>query len=306
MNNFLITGCAGFIGSHTVDTFLSHGHNVVGVDKMTYASNIDNINRHNQNPNFRFFKTDIINAEEVVKITKDNHIHCIVNFAAETHVDNSIFGHNCFIDSNILGTKTLLELNIPICHISTDEVYGPIKFGSFKETDPLNPKNFYSATKAAAEHIVQAYANTFKVPYLIVRMSNNYGPRQHQEKFIPTIIQAIKEHRKIPIYGDGKNVRDWIYVKDSAQIIYNIVKEGINNQVYNISLKDEKPNIDVVKAVLSNFNLSFIESVKFVPDRLGHDIRYSITNDKVKPFINFQPTSFKDGVVQTVSHYMES
>ena len=306
MNNFLITGCAGFIGSHAVDLFLSRKHNVIGVDKITYASNMLNIYRHKLNPNFKFFEMDIVDTESLSKIATNHNVHCIINFAAETHVDNSLHDNDCFVHSNITGTKSLLELNIPICHISTDEVYGPIKFGSFKETDPMNPKNFYSATKAAAEHIVQAYTNTFKVPHLIVRMGNNYGPRQHKEKFIPTILKAIREQRKIPLYGDGQNVRDWIYVEDSNKIIYNLIKGGISNNTYNISLKNERQNIDVIKTIISNFNLSFTEAVKFVPDRLGHDIRYSMTNDKIKPFVNFQPTSFKDGISQTVSHYMES
>ena len=172
------------------------------------------------------------------------------------------------------------RLKIPICHISTDEVYGPISSGSFSEDDKLSPQNYYSATKAAAEHIVCAYSNTFKIPYTMVRMSNNYGPRQNGEKFLPTIIRSLKAGAKIPLYGDGTQVRDWIYV----------------NEVYNISLNDEKQNKDVIKAVLSYLKLNWNDHVEHVKDRLGHDIRYSITNDKCKPFINFEPTSFDQGI----------
>ena len=300
-SNILITGCAGFIGSHYLDLLLKNGHKVVGVDSMTYASSMSNIENHMPNKNFEFHKVNITRTMFIVALCEIHEIDFIINFAAETHVDNSILGSESFINSNVSGTKSLLEvckrLKIPICHISTDEVYGPISSGSFSEDDKLSPQNYYSATKAAAEHIVCAYSNTFKIPYTMVRMSNNYGPRQNGEKFLPTIIRSLKAGAKIPLYGDGTQVRDWIYVKDSVRIIYNILEStGFNNEVYNISLNDEKQNKDVIKAVLSYLKLNWNDHVEHVKDRLGHDIRYSITNDKCKPFINFEPTSFNQGI----------
>ena len=300
-NNVLITGCAGFIGSHYLDLLLKNGHKVVGVDSMTYASNMSNLQKHMPNKNFEFHKANITRTMFMVALCEVHEIDYIINFAAETHVDNSILGSECFINSNVSGVKSLMEvckrLDIPICHISTDEVYGPISSGSFSEDDKLSPQNFYSATKAAAEHIVCAYSNTFDIPYTMVRMSNNYGPRQHGEKFLPTILRSLKAGAKIPLYGDGTQVRDWIYVKDSVRIIYDILDStNFNNEVYNVSLKDEKQNKDVIKEVLSHLKLNWDDHVEHVKDRLGHDLRYSINNDKCKRFINFEPTSFAQGL----------
>ena len=312
MNNFLITGCAGFIGSHAVDIFLANGHTVIGVDKLTYAGSLGNIDHHFDNENFQFFHVDICNTEAIKFICQKHKVDCIVNFAAESHVDNSMLGADAFILSNIHGVKSLLEVckneNIQICHISTDEVYGSIKEGSFNEDSVLSPQNYYSATKAGAEHVVTACNNTFGVRYLIVRMSNNYGPRQHEEKFIPTILQSIKAKKKIPLYGDGKNVRDWLYVKDSVKVIYNIVTASptLNNETYNISFENETANTEVILELLRYFNLNFDENVEFVKDRPGHDFRYSITNDKMMPFVDFEPTSFQDGIKETIEYFLQS
>jgi len=300
-NRVLITGCAGFIGSHYLDLLLEKDCVVFGVDKMTYAANEENIERHSDNKNFHFYKADICNAEYMDKLLAIADIDYVINFAAETHVDNSILGQDCFINSNIAGVKSLMEAcknnKFPICQISTDEVYGPIAEGSFVESDNLAPKNYYAATKAAAEHIVCAYSNTFDIPYTIIRMSNNYGPRQNSEKFLPTIIKSIKDGKKIPLYGDGKNVRDWIYVKDSVKIINEILdKNEFNNEVYNVAIPDEKTNIEVIQTVLNKMNLDWDEHVEFVKDRLGHDIRYSISDAKCKPFVNFTPTTFEEGI----------
>ena len=225
MNNFLITGCAGFIGSHVSDVFLENNMNVVGVDKLTYAGNIGNISK-----GVKFYNEDICNTSAILKICNEENIDCIVNFAAESHVDNSIKGHDSFIHSNIQGVKSLIDVckqkEILLFQISTDEIYGPTKEGSFHEYAPANPQNYYSATKASAEHLIFAYNNTFDFPFKMVRMSNNYGPRQHSEKFLPTILRSLKHKNKIPLYGTGENVRDWIYVRDSAKIIYNIAKNA--------------------------------------------------------------------------------
>tara|TARA_R110000824_G_scaffold98221_1_gene234392 strand:- start:192 stop:1136 length:945 start_codon:yes stop_codon:yes gene_type:complete len=307
MNNFLVTGCAGFIGSHAVDLLLSHGHKVCGVDKLTYAGNIDNLDTSLANENFTFYQSDICDRSYIEKLINTYKTDCIINFAAESHVDNSIKGSDSFIFSNIIGVKELLEIcknrDIKFCQISTDEVYGSITTGSFSESDVLSPKNYYSATKAAAEHIVTAYHNTFNIDYLIVRMSNNYGPRQHSEKFLPTIVNSINNNKRIPLYGKGDNIRDWIYVKDSVRIIYNLILRARYNDIYNISFNDERKNIDVIRAVLEYLNLDFDSSVEFVDDRLGHDFRYSIDNNKMSSLVRFEPTSFQDGLEQTIDFY---
>ena len=198
--NLLITGCAGFIGSHAVDHFLDVGHNVVGVDCFTYAASLDNLKSALADKNFTLYETDICDTNKIIEYCADHKIDWIVNFAAETHVDNSIESCEKFIHSNIVGVQSLLEccreLGIKLFHISTDEVYGSIKSGSFSENDKLNPKNPYSATKAAAEHLVQSYENTYGVEFIIVRPSNNFGPRQNKEKFIPTILTSLVNKQK--------------------------------------------------------------------------------------------------------------
>ena len=306
-NKVLITGCAGFIGGHALDSFLDNGCEVIGVDKMTYAANPSTVEPRE---GFTFYKEDVCDTEAMKNIAEKHGVDYIIHFAAESHVDNSIKGDNCFIDSNITGTKSLMEvcksLGIPICHISTDEVYGPIAEGSFSEYDKLSPQNFYSATKAAAEHIVCAYSNTFDIDYVMIRMSNNYGPRQNTEKFIPTILKSIKSESKIPVYGNGLNVRDWIYVKDSVRVIYNIVQSvNFNKEIYNITFRDEKYNLEVISEILNYFNLTQEQAVEFVEDRLGHDSRYSITNKKMLKFVDFTPTSFQEGIKQTIAYYTE-
>ena len=306
-NKVLITGCAGFIGGHALDSFLDNGCEVIGVDKMTYAANPSTVEPRE---GFTFYKEDVCDTEAMKNIAEKHNVDYIIHFAAESHVDNSIKGDNCFIDSNIIGTKSLMEvcksLSIPICHISTDEVYGPIADGSFSEDDKLSPQNFYSATKAAAEHIVCAYSNTFDIDYVMIRMSNNYGPRQNTEKFIPTILKSIKSESKIPVYGNGLNVRDWIYVKDSVRVIYNIVQSvNFNKEIYNITFRDEKYNLEVISEILNYFNLTQEQAVEFVEDRLGHDSRYSITNEKMLKFVDFTPTSFQEGIKQTIAYYTE-
>lgn len=306
-NKVLITGCAGFIGGHALDSFLDNGCEVIGVDKMTYAANPSTVEPRE---GFTFYKEDVCDTEAMKNIAEKHNVDYIIHFAAESHVDNSIKGDNCFIDSNITGTKSLMEvcksLSIPICHISTDEVYGPIADGSFSEDDKLSPQNFYSATKAAAEHIVCAYSNTFDIDYVMIRMSNNYGPRQNTEKFIPTILKSIKSESKIPVYGNGLNVRDWIYVKDSVRVIYNIVQSvNFNKEIYNITFGDEKYNLEVISEILNYFNLTQEQAVEFVEDRLGHDSRYSITNEKMLKFVDFTPTSFQEGIKQTIAYYTE-
>lgn len=308
-NSILITGCAGFIGSHAVDYFLSLGHSVVGVDSLTYAGNMMNLSSAATYDSFTFINEDICNTNEIKKICIENKIDWIFNFAAETHVDNSIDSDLPFFHSNILGVRSLAivckETNTKIFHISTDEVYGSTLSGCFRENDILSPRNPYSATKAAGEHIINAYSNTHGIDFIIVRPSNNFGPRQNCEKFLPTIVRSLSNGSKVPIYGDGKNIRDWLFVKDNVRIIYDIWKKSDLNSVYNISLVNEIENVTIVKKVVNLMNLDYASSIAFVEDRLGHDFRYSIDNTKISSIgVNLE-TDFDKNLRYTVECLME-
>ena len=303
--NILITGCAGFIGSHAVDDFLNKGYRVTGVDCFTYAAKESNISHNYDNKNFNMHTTDICDTEEIFKICNENSINSIINFAAETHVDNLIDSCDAFINSNITGVKSLLDVcrrtGIFLLHVSTDEVYGSTLDGSFDEKSKLNPQNPYSATKAAAEHLVRSYSNTYGVKYNMVRPSNNFGPRQHSEKFIPTILRSIGENKKIPIYGNGENIRDWLYVKENVRAIRYIFENATRNETFNITAKTEMKNIDLVKKILEKRELSFSDCVSFVEDRKGHDFRYSITNDKLTNLgFKFNNDMFEEYLVETI------
>ena len=303
--NVLITGCAGFIGSHAVEGFIEDGHDIVGVDCLTYAGNMSNMSSFLEK--IAFYEEDIANHHKMKQIATQHNIDWIINFAAESNVDNSINSSGRFLHSNINGVHSLLEvcreLGCSLFQISTDEVYGSIKKGSFVESDKLNPKNPYSATKAAAEHLVTAYYNTYGLDYKMVRMSNNFGPRQNKEKFIPTILRSLFENRKIPIYGDGRNIRDWFYVKDCVRCIVEIFNNGGVNEIYNLSFLNEKENIEVVQVLLEILENPFEESVEFVKDRPGHDFRYSINNDKLMSLKYDTPTDFEACLRETVEYY---
>lgn len=305
--NILLTGCAGFIGSHATDEFLKNGYTVVGVDSLTYAGNIENLKNQKDNPRFSFYKKDICDTDSILQYCQDYNVKYIVNFAAETHVDNSIKSCDSFIHSNINGVKSLLEccreLNIKLFHISTDEVYGSINQNSFYEEDKLAPMNPYSATKAAAEHLITSYHNTYGVEYIIVRPSNNYGPRQNSEKFIPTILECILNRRKIPIYGNGKNIRDWLFVKDNVSAIRFILENSSLNETYNITASQEMENIEIVSRIIGHFNLEFDNAAEFVNDRPGHDFRYSINNDKLLSLGFKFDSIFNRNLEETIQFY---
>jgi dTDP-glucose 4,6-dehydratase len=303
--NVLITGCAGFIGSHAVEGFLEEEHTVVGVDCLTYAGTLSNMSTFIED--ITFYKEDIANQSKMMKIVSKHNIDWIINFAAESHVDNSINSAGRFLHSNINGVHSLLEvcrkLECKLFQISTDEVYGSIKEGAFVETDKLNPRNPYSATKAAAEHLITSYYNTHAQDYKMVRMSNNFGPRQNKEKFIPTILRSLSEGKKIPIYGDGRNIRDWFYVKDCVKCIIEVFNNGNVNEVYNLSLVNEKENLEVVSMLLGILEKPFHENVEFIKDRPGHDFRYSISNDKLAELSEIKPTDFEKSLKQTIGYY---
>jgi len=308
MNNTLITGGAGFIGSHAIDLFLERGYNVTCIDKFTYAANRLNIQRALKHKNFQLIYADICNFSDVREVCLGNNISWIVNFAAETHVDNSIKNCDEFIRTNFLGVKNLLEVcklkrNMKLFHVSTDEVYGTASTGFFTESSILNPRNPYSATKAAAEHLIHSYNNTYGIDYLIVRPSNNFGPRQHREKFIPTVLRSIFKDEKIPVYGAGQNVRDWLFVKDNVSMIEKLLASGAINDTFNICAENYLTNIELVKLILDFYNKDFDASVSFVEDRAGHDFRYAISCDKLRALGIYEKSDFKNNLQETISWY---
>jgi len=307
--NILVTGCAGFIGSHAVEEFLSAGHSVTGIDCLTYAGNEKNMSSFIDD--IKFYDCDICETERVKKIVEERKIRWIINFAAETHVDNSISSCSEFIHSNVEGVASLLDVckitGSKLFHISTDEVYGSIKQGSFSEDDKLNPQNPYAATKASAEFLVKSYANTHNIEYLMVRPSNNFGPRQNSEKFIPTILNSLTSGSKVPIYGDGNNVRDWLYVKDNVAAILFILENSNENEIYNISFSHEKSNKNIVFKLCEVLEKDFESNITYVDDRKGHDFRYSIQSKKLIDlgFLNNHAfDTFDVNLNKTLGHYM--
>ena len=309
----LITGACGFIGGHFLDKILEDSNYEVSViDKITYAANSDNLKKI-FTKNIPFFPFGIEETKKVNEIIKNLNIDVILNFAAETHVDNSIKDLRPFIASNINGVYSLLEscrtFGTKLIHISTDEVYGPANWDPFKEDDKLNPLNPYSATKAASEHLILSYCNTFKIDYLIVRPSNNYGPRQNKEKFIPKYINCLKENKKFPLYGDGLQVREWFFVKDCADSIKRLLPPSRTlNNVYNIGCPRSKQfNIDVLKIIHSFYNpnnTAFENTIEFVEDRKGHDKKYAINIERFfKEFKNLNSTPLEEGLKQTIDYY---
>lgn len=279
--NFIVTGGRGFIGSHFVELCLEQGHSVTDLDFMGYCAS-KNL-PFDSHKNYKHLNTDIASIKHLP--TCD----VVVNFAAETHVDNSINDTTPFIHSNILGVHNLLELvkgkqeyERPLfVQISTDEVYGDIADGEFKETDILKPSNPYSATKAAAEMLVLSYHRTYGIDYLITRSSNNYGERQYEEKLIPKSIRYIQDNKKIPLHGDGSYVRDWIYVKDNVKAIYHIINNQNKNETYNVGARNRMTNLDVVTSVLNWFGKGK-ECITFVQNRWGQDLRYALNTDKIE------------------------
>lgn len=309
----LITGGAGFIGSHFVRRMVKHNH-VVVLDKLTYAGNLENLRDIREDREFsgyfKFYKGDICNQELVDHIMSTEKIDVIVNFAAETHVDRSILSAGTFIDTDIKGVFVLLEASRrytikKFIQISTDEVYGTAFHDAFKETDSLNPSNPYAASKAGGDRLAFAYWNTYKLPIIITRASNNYGSYQHPEKFIPLFITNAIEGLKLPLYGDGRQERDWIHVEDHCAAIDFIIENGKEGEVYNIGGGNEKQNIDTALFILSVLakDEGMIESVK---DREGHDRRYALDCTKLKS-LGWKPQiDFEEGLRGTIKWYEEN
>jgi dTDP-glucose 4,6-dehydratase len=301
----LITGGAGFIGSNFVRWMLQKhdGNDLVVLDKLTYAGNLDNLK--DVMSQITFIKGDICRKRDVGKVIKN--CDAIVNFAAETHVDRSILKTDAFIKTDVYGTYTLLELsrehNVKkFLQVSTDEVYGSKEKDSFNENDPLNPSNPYSASKAGADLIALAYCQTYGVPVIITRSSNNYGPFQHPEKFLPKMIVNALQNKPLPLYGDGQNVRDWLFVLDNCEAIDIVLHRGKEGDIYNVSASEEKTNIEVAKNVLERLGKPE-ELIMFVKDRPGHDRRYSLENKKVRELGWSPKTSFSQGLQKAIDWY---
>ncbi len=309
INKVLITGAAGFIGSEFTKQIVKLGFSVIAIDKLTYAGDLARLRE--VKGKIDFYKADICNKSRINRIFKDNRPTAIVHFAAETHVDRSILGSDSFIKTNVEGTQNLLDVsrqyNIKrFIHISTDEVYGDIKKGKFTETSPLNPSSPYSASKSAADLLLKSYIRTFKFPGIIVRPSNNYGPWQYPEKFVPVIIYKALKNQKIPVYAKGLNVREWLYVSDCAAAILKVLKRGRIGEIYNIGSGIERKNIEVARAICDVLKKPH-SLIEFVKDRPGHDYRYSLNFSKITNELGWKPkVNFKQGVGQTVKWYMKS
>lgn len=307
MKKILITGGAGFIGSNFIRYILNkyQYYKIINLDKLTYCGNLSNLKDIKDNRRYQFVKGDICDKKVVNKIIRG--CQCIINFAAYTHVDRSIMDASDFINTNIYGTNILLEAarfyEIPLfIQISTDEVYGTISKGSFKENDNLEPNSPYASSKAAADLLVRSYHKTYSLPVITVRSTNNFGPYQYPEKLIPLFITNAFENKKLPLYGDGKNVRDWIYVIDNCRAIDVIWHKGKVGEIYNIGAGNEKTNVDITKMILKMLDKKE-NLIKFVKDRPGHDRRYSLNCQKLKK-LGWSPRyKFKDALKETIGWY---
>lgn len=307
----LVTGGAGFIGSNFVEMALTDQFpeisSVVVLDKLTYAGKLSNLSRVAQNPNYEFVQGDICEVELVNNVAAN--VDAIINFAAESHVDRSIENSSEFIRTNVLGTQVLLDAAKSLkmakfVQVSTDEVYGSILEGSWDENAPLLPNSPYSASKAAADFLVRAYFVTHELNVNITRCSNNFGPRQDPEKLIPNFILKLSQGLKVPVYGDGLNVRDWLFVKDHCKGIYLTLTKGVSGEIYNIGGGTELTNLELTQKLLNLLNRddSFIN---YVPDRLGHDRRYSVNSDKIRE-LGYSPSeNFTENLLLTLAWYQD-
>jgi dTDP-glucose 4,6-dehydratase len=304
----LVTGGAGFIGSNFVHYVLDEyeGDEVIVLDALTYAGSRDNLKGTLDNPRHELVEGDIRDRELVFDLVED--VDAIVNFAAESHVDRSIDGAEPFVTTNVQGTQTLLDAAVEanvnrFLQISTDEVYGEILDGKFSEEDRLNPRNPYSASKASADLLAKSYETTYNLPVLITRTCNNFGPRQHPEKLIPKFVQKAAADEDLPVYGDGSNVREWIYVEDNCRALDLVLRKGEPGEVYNIGSGEERTNLEVTEAILDAVG-GTEDQITFVEDRAGHDQRYALDASKIEQ-LGWEPSwSFEDGLRQTVEYYL--
>ncbi|NOY06845.1 MAG: dTDP-glucose 4,6-dehydratase [Chlorobi bacterium] len=303
-----VTGGAGFIGSNFVRLAIENGFNVTVFDALTYAGNMENLAGVEER--FRFVRGDIRDAEAVRNALRESEPRAVIHFAAESHVDRSILGPKIFTETNVLGTHVLIEecrqAGIEkFIHISTDEVYGSLgSTGLFTEESPLDPTSPYAASKAASDLVVQSYAKTYGFPAVILRCSNNYGPFQFPEKLIPLMIIKASNDEKLPVYGDGQNIRDWIYVMDYGTAILRALERGTPGEVYNVGSSNEWKNIDIVRLILEEMDKP-LSLITYVKDRPAHDRRYAIDSSKIRRDLGWEPeTTFEKGIRQTIDWYM--
>lgn len=309
----IVTGGAGFIGSNFVIYMLNKypDYKIVNVDSLTYAGNLENLTETQDSSNYSFVKADIADSQAMDKLFSEG-VDVLVNFAAESHVDRSILEPELFVKTNVLGTQVLLDAAkkygvTKFVQVSTDEVYGSLgETGLFSETTPLTPNSPYSASKAGGDLLVRAYHETFGLPVSITRCSNNYGPYQFPEKLIPLMIANALNDKQLPIYGDGLNIRDWLYVEDHCSAIDLVIHKGRNGEVYNVGGNNERTNIHIVRTILEQ--LGKPESlIKYVEDRLGHDRRYGIDATKITNELGWQPKhTFETGIKETISWYLNN
>ena len=319
MKKIIITGGLGFIGSNLIELLLEENYYVINIDKITYSSNFYNTKEFNGNKNYQFIQSDI-NNKRLINVFLKHKPSCIFNLAAETHVDRSIDNPINFINSNINGVYNILECfkkyyskykKTKLIHISTDEVYGDILKGRSDENYPYKPSSPYAASKASSDHLVYSYVKTYGIPAIITNCSNNYGPKQHPEKLIPKLIYNILNNKALPIYGKGRNSREWIYVKDHCEALLQIYKKGKIGEFYNIGSNKNLNNIQICKALLkvSNHLIGVKPNVKikFVKDRPGHDIRYALNSNKIKKRLKWKPkTNFNNGIKKTFKWYLDN
>lgn len=306
----LVTGGAGFIGSNFIHYWLNKykEDEILNLDKLTYAGNKDNLKALENNPRYRFVQGDICDQELVMSLVKE--VDLIVHFAAESHVDRSILDSGEFVRTNVEGTRVLLEAarlsgGVRFHHVSTDEVFGSLELEDekFNEDTPYSPRSPYSASKAASDHLVRAYFHTHKLPVTISNCSNNYGPYQYPEKLIPLFITNILEGKKVPVYGEGKNIRDWIHVADHNEGVDLIIKKGKLGETYLLGGSSEKTNMEITKEILEIMGVGE-ERIEYVKDRPGHDLRYAIDFTKAEKELGFSPKySFSEGLKETINWY---
>ena len=327
--NIIVTGGAGFIGSALIRFLIdSTSHNLMNVDKLTYAGNLDSLSEVRSNSRYNFNKVDILNRKKLSEVFEAFNPDLVFHLAAESHVDRSISGPLQFINTNVTGTAILLDVatnywrackgtkkeRFKFQHISTDEVYGSLgQFGSFSETSSYDPSSPYSASKAASDHLVRAWNRTYGLPILITNCSNNYGPFQHAEKLIPSMIINAINGKNLPIYGDGKNVRDWLHVDDHVAALFKVAMNGKTGETYNIGANNERSNIEVVELICDIIDKKGLSKhqkdsshrlIEFINDRPGHDFRYSIDATKLKNQIGWEPVrTFEKGIEDTVDWY---
>jgi dTDP-glucose 4,6-dehydratase len=313
MKKILVTGGAGFIGSNYINSILSESDDlIVNIDKLTYAGNLENLKEVDSKSNYHFVKGDITNSELIDYLFVKYGITHVVNFAAESHVDRSILGSEVFFRTNVIGTNVLLEAakrhNVEkFLQVSTDEVYGSLgPNGLFTETTPLSPNSPYSSSKASADMMAMSFFHTYGMPVVITRCSNNYGQLQFPEKLIPLMIINALNDKKLPVYGDGMNVRDWIYVIDHNKAIDLVLEKGKVGEVYNIGASREMPNIEIVKLILNKLGKGE-ELIEYVKDRLGHDRRYAIDSSKIQNELGWSPKfDFENAIENTIDWYLNN